>query len=198
MKRALKVIVGLPLAAFLRLTHSLRENLRRIYAHAALSADVSGSLPASLVALGRISVYGTGNVKFGEDILLYPDVHLETQEEASIHLGDGVVISRGAHIVAMAGVSIGAGSMIGEYSSIRDANHRRADGVAIRQAGHIAKPITIGSEVWIGRGVTILGGVIIGDGATVGANAVVTRDVSAGATVAGVPAVPIQSRKSPV
>lgn len=194
MKRVLKVIVGAPLATVLRLTRPLRENLRRIYAHASLSADVSGSLPASLVALGKINVYGTRNIRFGENILLYPELHLETQEQARITIGDGVVISRGAHIVAMAGVSIGAGAMIGEFSSIRDANHRRAEGLAIREAGHSARPITIGREVWIGRGVTVLGGVIIGDGATVGANAVVTRDVPAGAIVAGVPAIPIRSR----
>jgi len=40
----------------------------------------------------------------------------------------------------------------------------------------------------IGSGATILCGVTIGEGAMVGAGAVVTRDVAAGATVAGVPA----------
>jgi len=40
----------------------------------------------------------------------------------------------------------------------------------------------------IGSGATVLGGVRIGAGATVGAGAVVTRDVAAGAVVAGNPA----------
>ena len=40
----------------------------------------------------------------------------------------------------------------------------------------------------IGSGATILCGLTIGEGAMVGAGAVVTRDVAAGAVVAGVPA----------
>jgi acetyltransferase-like isoleucine patch superfamily enzyme len=157
---------------FLRATANLQENIRRVYAHAALAAHLHAPLPASVVVLGKSWVYGTGAIHFGAHTLLYPDLHLETQGEAMITLGDGVVLSRGVHLVAMAGITIGRGVMIGEYSSIRDANHQRQPGVPIRDAGHTANPIVIG------------------------ANAVVTRDVAPGALVVGVPAAPIEKRRS--
>jgi len=195
MKRDLKLILSRPLSFALRATRGLRRNLTHLYAHAALSADLATPLPTSAVIEGRAFVYGTRNIRFGENVLLYPALHLETQEAGQIEVGDEVVISRGVHIVAMAGVSIGAGSMIGEYASIRDANHQRSEERSFRESGHTAKTIIIGKEVWIGRSVTVLGGVTIGDKATVGANAVVTRDVAPGETVAGVPAVPISRRE---
>jgi len=192
--RSVKSLLVAPLRAALRATIELRESMRRLYAHASLAADTIFPLPPSTVVLGRARVYGTRALYFGKDVLLYPDLHLETQELATISMGDGVVLSRGVHIVAMAGITIGDGTMIGEYTSVRDANHHREPGVPVRYAGFQARPIYIGSEVWIGRGVIILGGVTIGDGATIGANAVVNRDVSPGATVVGVPASPIRSR----
>jgi acetyltransferase-like isoleucine patch superfamily enzyme len=196
MKRLLKIALGKPLTFFLRHTQPLQENLRRIYAHSALSASLKSPLPASAVILGSVEVHGTRQIHIGEEVLFYPGIYLETQESASIRIGDGVVLSRGVHIVAMAGVSIGQGSMIGEYAGIRDANHARSENISIRDAGHTAKPIVIGREVWVGRGVTILGGITIGDRATIGANAVVTKDVPENAVVAGVPAAPIRSRKT--
>jgi acetyltransferase-like isoleucine patch superfamily enzyme len=196
MKRLFKVVIGTPLTMAFRLTRSLRENLQRIHAHSAFAASLNTPLPASAVIHGTVEVHGTRRIHIGEDVLFYPDIYLETRESASIQIGNGVVLSRGVHIVAMAGVTIGAGSMIGEYTSIRDANHVRSEDAPIRNAGHAANPILIGDEVWIGRGATILSGVTIGDKATIGANAVVTKDVQPGVIVAGVPAVPIASRKN--
>lgn len=193
-KRGIKSTVSGLLARVLRFSTPLREGAGRIYAHALLAADLQEPLPASVIVLGRVSIHGSGRVHIGENVLLYPDVHLETIEEGRIYIGDGVVISRGTHIVAVTEVTIGKGSMVGEYTSIRDANHSRDPDLPIRDAGFLAKPIEIGQEVWLGRGVVVLPGVRIGDEATVGANAVVTRDVPGGVTAVGMPAMPVGSR----
>jgi len=52
----------------------------------------------------------------------------------------------------------------------------------------------LGANVNIGPGAKVLGGVVVGDHARIGANAVVIRDVPAGTTAVGVPAVVKQRR----
>jgi acetyltransferase-like isoleucine patch superfamily enzyme len=59
------------------------------------------------------------------------------------------------------------------------------------ETARTAAPITIENDVWLGANVTVLPGVTIHEGAIVGAGAVVTKDVPAHTTVAGVPARPI-------
>ncbi len=166
----------------------LLEKPARLWALARLQAAVQHRIPRSAVVLGTPEVRGTGNIRLGADLYLYRELYLETQGEGRVEIGDGVVMSRGVHVVAFGEVTIGAGAMIGEYTSIRDANHVTGTEGALRNAGHASRPVRIGRNVWIGRGVTVLAGVTIGDGAVIGANAVVTRDVPAGATAVGVPA----------
>ena len=194
MRRTLKLSLSFLLSSAYEATSMWRRDLRRLRNHAQLSSCLEAHLDASVVVLGPPDVHGTGRICIGHNTLLFPSMYLETQEDGSIDVGEGVVISSGVHIVSRARIRIGDGTMIGEYSSIRDANHVRASDLPIRDSGHNARPIIIGKEVWIGRGVAILGGVSIGDGATVGANAVVVDDVPVGATVVGVPARPVRAR----
>ena len=57
-----------------------------------------------------------------------------------------------------------------------------------RKAGlEIAKPITVGNNVWIGAGSTVLAGVTIGDNSVIGAGSVVSRSIPANVVAVGVP-----------
>lgn len=58
----------------------------------------------------------------------------------------------------------------------------------MRKAGmEVAKPITVGSNVWIGAGSTILAGVTIGSGSVIGAGSVVKKSIPENVVAVGVP-----------
>lgn len=188
MRPSLKPLAVTLLLPFAAVRRRVGEPLGRLWHHTRLRERLPAGLDPSVVVLGAPEIHGTANIRLGHALYLYPGLYLETQGAGLIEIGDAVVMSRGVHLVAFARIRVGAGSMIGEYTSIRDANHRTGTDQALRWSGHDSRPITIGCEVWIGRGVTILPGVTIGDGAVIGANAVVTRDVPPGAVAVGVPA----------
>ncbi|MCC5871567.1 MAG: acyltransferase [Gammaproteobacteria bacterium] len=164
--------------------------LRRLWAWSRLSVAIP-DLAEDSVVLGPVELHGSRRISTGRGLHLYRDLYFETVGSGEIVIGDRVVMSRGVHLVAFASIRIGAGTMIGEYASVRDANHRYQENSPLRDAAHDSRPVTIGSNVWIGRGAIVLPGVSIGDRAVVGANAVVTRDVAPGAVVGGVPARPL-------
>lgn len=193
MHKTLKGFAVTLLVPIARLRRRLFEPLGRLWSFARLRERIRSPIDESVVILGAPEIHGTGNIRLGQRLYLYPGLYLETQEAGAIEIGDEVVMSRGVHLVAFARIRIGAGSMIGEYTSIRDANHRTGADQALRWAGHESRAIEIGRQVWIGRGVTVLPGVTIGDGAVIGANAVVTRDIPAGAVAVGAPARVIRS-----
>jgi acetyltransferase-like isoleucine patch superfamily enzyme len=180
--------VALGLVSPLALIAKIVSPVRRLWAHARLRAEIGPRLHPSVVVLGPPEVHGTRQILLGRNLFIYPGVYLETRGDGVIEIGDNVVLSRGVHIVSYSRIEIGANSMIGEYTSIRDANHRRDSDSSFRQSGHSFSPIRIGANVWIGRGVGVLAGACVGDDAILGANAVVTKHVEAGSVVGGVPA----------
>lgn len=191
----LKGFLATAIRPLARIAHAKEAGWRQFWSYISLDARVE-QLDTSVVVLGPPEIHGTGRIEMGRHLYLYRDLYFETRESGVIRIGDDVVLSRGVHLVAYAGIDIGAGSMIGEYTSLRDANHRFGPGLAPRDSGHVARPICIGENVWIGRGVTVLPGVTIGDGAVIGANAVVTHDVPPATVVTGVPARPVHREPS--
>lgn len=108
--------------------------------------------------------------------------HVSISYEAT--LGDEVRIMQGTHITGK--TMIGDRTFIGcLVSTSNDKRRTVADYVYDDEA--IAGP-TIGSHCLIGSGATLLPGITIGDNAIIGAGAIVTKDVPAGSTVLGHPA----------
>jgi len=106
---------------------------------------------------------------------------------SNISLGARVFLNFNCVILDVVSVSIGDGTQIGPAVQIYAADHPRDP--AVRRSGlEFGRPVRIGCNVWIGGGAIILPGLTIGDEALIGAGSVVTRDVPAGATVAGNPA----------
>ena len=143
---------------------------------------------------GSILLGGTGKVTIGLCSRIGQSVEFGTEESGHIILGKSVRINRGTTLVAYEHISIGDDTLIGEFVSIRDANHGISPDKSIREQPHAAKAIKIGRDVWIGRGSVILPGVTIGDGAIIGANSVVTKNIEANTIAVGTPATPITHR----
>ncbi len=107
-----------------------------------------------------------------------------------IHVGADVFLNFGCVLLDVCEIRIGNGTEIGPGVQIYAADHPRE--AQIRAQGlECGKPVVIGRNVWIGGHAILVPGVTVGDDAIIGAGSVVTRDVPAGATVAGNPARPI-------
>jgi acetyltransferase-like isoleucine patch superfamily enzyme len=118
--------------------------------------------------------------------------------EVIFHEGDTGRLSVGAYCSIALEVQISLG---GEHRTdwVSTYPFRALNGLPGAYAdGHPASrgDVTIGSDVWLGRGCKIRSGVSIGDGAVVGGYAVVTREVDPYTIVAGNPARVIRRRFS--
>ena len=194
MKHTMMKMIGLPIVLLFKLAGPLHRIWRRIYLTARLAADVS-DMDFSVQCDGRVHVSGTANIKLGKRCRLGMEVELRTVEAGHIQIGEDTRLNRGCTLTSYAQIRIDDFTIIGEFVSIRDANHGLKRGEPMRYQPHTCEPILVGRDVWIGRGSCILPGVTIGEGAVIGANSVVTRDVPDFAIAAGAPAKVIKMRQ---
>lgn len=104
------------------------------------------------------------NINVGRNF--YANFNLVILDEAPVTFGDNVFIAPNCGFYT-------AGHPI-------DAEERN-------QGLEYARPITVGSNVWIGAHVSVLPGVSIGDNCVIGAGSVVTSDIPSGSVAFGNP-----------
>ncbi|MBA3559106.1 MAG: sugar O-acetyltransferase [Gemmatimonadaceae bacterium] len=96
-----------------------------------------------------------------------------------IILGAEVFINFNCVFLDCSTITIGQQTQLGPAVQLYTATHP-LDPVARTSGAEFARPITIGSRVWVGGGSVILPGVTIGDDTVVGAGSVVTRSLPPG------------------
>ncbi len=182
------------MAPLLTLLDVLGAQLLRFWRLVSLRSRVDGIIPITTQFDGPMRTAGRVRLQLGEHCRLGRDVFFETPGDGVIRIGDHTRINSGVFIVAYQEVCIGSNCLVGEYVSIRDANHGIAADHLIRTQPHDAAAIQIGNDVWIGCSAVILKGNQIGDGAVIGANSVVTKGCGPNEVVVGVPARQIRMR----
>jgi len=150
----------------------------------------------------QFSTSGVADVEIGEKCFISP---LAAVQAERLVLGTRSYIAGHAYVtgtlvtgehctintasVVRGQITLGHSVRIGAHTSLLAFNHTITDpDVAVFRQPISQRGITIGDDVWIGSHVVVLDGVTIGDRAVVAAGSVVTKDVPAGAIVAGNPA----------
>jgi len=118
--------------------------------------------------------------------LIHPTVQLDC---ASANIGHGVLLCAG--VIGTVNVTLGAYAKIDVACTLGHEAYL-GRGCALNPGVNIAGGVVLGEAVLVGAGAQVLQYVRVGDGATVGAGAVVTKDVSPGDTVVGIPATPLK------
>lgn len=104
---------------------------------------------------------------------------------SNILLGERVFFNFNCVVLDVCQVKIGDFTLFGPAVQIYTATH--PINAEMRRKQEFAKPIEIGSDVWVGGGAIICSGVTIGSKTVIGASSVVTRDIPASVFAAGNP-----------
>ena len=102
---------------------------------------------------------------------------------SQVKLGNNVYINHNADMMALGGIVIEDGVMIGPECAILTVNHEPKN---IRTV--MTKTVRIKKNAWLGARVSVLPGVTIGENAIIGTGSVVTNDIPDNSIAVGNPA----------
>jgi carbonic anhydrase/acetyltransferase-like protein (isoleucine patch superfamily) len=142
-----------------------------------------------------VDVRGARRIALGARVWVGPGSWLYAMPERSgedpvLVVGDGVRISGGCVLAAVASVRLGNDVLLARNVYVSDHSHAFEDVTRPVRVQGVAGvgPVTIGDGAWLGQGVVVCPGVTIGRGAVIGAGSVVLRDVPDHADAVGAPA----------
>lgn len=152
-------------------------------------------------SLARFRSSRVPGLVLGDRVRVYTWTEFNVEPEGLLEVGDDTTLV-GAVFMCAQHIAIGRRVVVSYNVTIADSDFhphdpaaRRLDAIANRPGSDKAhrprlqsRPVRIGDDVWIGIGAILLKGITVGAGARIAAGAVVTRDVPAGARVAGNPA----------
>ena len=124
-------------------------------------------------------LFGAG----GDEVWMEPPFHCDYG--ANISLGRRVFFNFNCVVLDVCPVRVGDFTLFGPAVQIYTAMHPLD--ATLRRTREFGKPVTIGSDVWVGGGAIICPGVTIGSRAVIGAGSVVTRDIPDDVFAAGNP-----------
>ncbi|MBL8850855.1 MAG: sugar O-acetyltransferase [Planctomycetaceae bacterium] len=124
-------------------------------------------------------LFGTG----GDSVWMQPPFFCDYG--SNIQLGQRVFFNFNCVVLDVCEVRVGDFTLFGPGVQIYTAMHPL--NAELRRRQEFAKPVEIGSDVWIGGGAIICPGVSIGSKSVIGAGSVVTRSIPAGVFAAGNP-----------
>lgn len=122
--------------------------------------------------------------KTGENFVIEPNFFCDYGY--NIELGENFYSNHNLVILDCARVEFGDNVFIGPNCGFYTAEHP-TDPIERNKLLEYAKPINIGSNVWIGGGVTVLSGVTVGDNVVIGAGSVVVKDIPSNCVAVGNP-----------
>jgi maltose O-acetyltransferase len=125
------------------------------------------------------ALFGEG----GDSVWMQPPFYCDYG--SNVLLGERVFFNFNCVVLDVAEVRIGEHTMFGPSVQIYTAMHPM--NAVERRKHEYARPITIGSDVWVGGAAVICPGVEIGSRSVIGAGSVVTRNVPEGVFAAGNP-----------
>jgi acetyltransferase-like isoleucine patch superfamily enzyme len=141
-------------------------------------------------------VTGAGIIELGDDVRISGKIGITFNdrfaEAPRLVVGDKTFIGTGCSFSLASRITIGQRCLLASRVSIRDNDghplnpEQRGQGQAI--PAESARPVTLGDNVWLGRGCQILKGVTIGNNSVIGIGSLVNKDVPANCVAAGTPA----------